>query len=175
METISRASSHELEVLAGRTVDAVFQDDGYWHLFIAFRCTDGKSIVFCTEDVGIARYFEVFPVKVTIEPTECRAWRLLSEAETIREAVPLFREEWLEPSDPHPEHVGSSPHYVHHVGRGPASTNAIRKVIVQAGVKLCFDSAGSALIYASSTAPFNVEVAITQTEVEYALADFNAA
>jgi hypothetical protein len=174
METVSRSSLTEFKAVVGRTVDAVFQDDGYWHLIVALRCTDGESIVFNTEDVYIAKYFEVFPIKVKVEPTEQRAWRRLNEIRTIQEAIPLFREEWLEPSAPHPELVGSAPHYVQHAGRGPVPSDAVQHVTVQAGVKLCFGLGESMLVYASNTAPFNVAVAVTNIEVENALAAFNA-
>ena len=174
MKTVSRASLHELEALVGRTVDAVFQDEGYWHLFVALRCTDGQSIVFNTEDVGIAKYFEVFPVKLKLEPTVVRAWQTLDEPRTIQRVNPLFREEWLEPSAPHPELVGSTPHHVHHAGRGPASPQAVQHVVVQAGVELQCAPMETLLVYASNTASFNVEVAVSPSEVENALAAFNA-
>ena len=174
METITRVSSSEYEVLVGRTVDAVFQDKGYWHLYVALRCTDGNSIILSTEDVGIAKYFEVFPLRVRIEPSEQRVWQGLEDLRTISAVSPLFREEWLEPTEPHPELVGGAPHHVHHAGRGPASLAAVQHVVVQAGVELRCSSAESMLIYASNTAPFNVELAVKQEEVENALAAFNA-
>ena len=174
METVSRASFGEFRALVGRTVDAVFQDSGYWHLFVALRCADGKSIVFSTEDVGIAKYFEVFPIKVKVETTEERAWRRLDKPQAIREVTPLCREEWLEPSAPGPELVGSAPHHVHRAGRGPAPTEAVQRTVVQAGVEVRFEPTESLLVYASNTAPFNVEVAVTKNEVENAMAAFNA-
>ncbi|WP_189685896.1 hypothetical protein [Pseudorhodoferax aquiterrae] len=153
-------------------MDAFFQDEGYWHLFVALRCTDGNSLVFSTEDVGIAKYFEVFPIKVKLEPTVARAWRALDEPRTIQRVTPLFRHEWLEPSNPHPELVGGGPHHVHHAGRGPASPHAVQHVVVQAGVELQCASKSSLVVFASNTAPFNVEVAVSLVEAENALAAF---
>lgn len=174
METISLASPSDFQALVGRTVDAVFQDDGYWHLIVELRCTDGYSIVFQTEDVGVAKYFEVFPIKVRVEPSAQRQWQELEHPRTVSLAKPLLREEWLEPSAPHPELVGGAPHHVHHTGRGPAPATAVQHVLVQAGVELRCQTGPALLVYASNTTPFNVEFAAMQGEVEEALAAFNA-
>ena len=88
--------------------------------------------------------------------------------------TPLYREEWLEPSAPHPELVGSAPHHVHHAGRGPASVGTVQRVVVQAGVALRLGPEESLVVYASNTAPFNVELAIASTEVAHALDAFCA-
>ena len=174
MEAISRATLAEFNALAGKTVNAHFQDIGYWHLVVELRCTDGQSIVFNTEDVGVGKYFEVFPIKIGFQPTAQRAWTPWAKEKTIQEVIPLFREEWLAPSSPHPQLVGSAPHHIHHAGRGPASKEAVQHTVVQAGVMLRFNPTESLVVYAASAAPFNVEVALTQTEVERALEAFSA-
>ncbi|MBC7681978.1 MAG: hypothetical protein H7172_06560 [Ferruginibacter sp.] len=173
MKTVFLAQLSELNALVGRTVDAFFQDANYWHMFVALRCTDGQTIVFNTEDVSIAKYFEVFPIKVKVEPTEQRAWKSLVAPKTIRDVMPLFRDEWLEPSAPNPDLFGSAPHHVHHAGLGPAPASAVQQTTVLAGVELGFSSSDLMLIYASNNAPFNVEIAVSQAEVESALGGFN--
>ncbi len=173
MEIVSRTAAYEYESLVGRTVDAVYQDADYWHLFVALRCQDGQTILFSTEDVGIAKYFEVFPIKIAIETTEQRAWQFLNEPRRIVGVTPLFREEWLEPTTPHPEHVGSAPRYAHNAGRGPVPAQALQHVTVQAGFKLHCEDASPIVVFASNSAPFNVEVAIPSAEIESALAELN--
>ena len=174
METVSRASANECLPLVGRTVDAIFQDLGYWHLFVALRCLDGQTIVFNTEDVGVATYFEVFPIKVSLEATEKREWRELDAPRKVAAVLPLFREEWLEPTTPHPEHVGSAPHYAQSAGHGPAPAHAVQHVVVQAGIELRCEDTDSIVVFASSTAPFNVEVAHQRAEIKNALSGFKA-
>jgi hypothetical protein len=173
METVSRTTSIEYQSLVGRIVEAVYQDAGYWHLFVALRCIDGQTMIFNTEDVGIAKYFEVFPIKIGLEPTEQRAWEPLHKPRRVVAVSPLYREEWLEPTDPHPEHVGSGPHYAHNAGQGPAPAQALYHVTVQAGFKLHCEGASPIVVFASNTAPFNVEVALHSSEIESALSAFN--
>ena len=173
MDIVSRTSATEYEALVGRTVDAIFQDGGYWHLVVALRCQDGNTISFNTEAVEIANYFEVFPIKVEIEQTEQRPWQLLNEPRTIVAVDLLLREEWLEHTIPHPRHVGSPPHYAQRAGRGPAPDQALEHVVVQAGFQLRFDEGMPIVVFASSTAPFNVEIALQSTAIESALAAFN--
>ena len=175
MEIVSRTSPTEYLALIGKSVDAIYQDAGYWHLFVALRCQDGQTAVFSTEEVGVAKYFEVFPIKVATEATEQRSWRALGEPKRIEAVIPLLREEWLEPMAPHPEHVGSAPHYAHHAGRGPASAQAVQHIVVQAGFELRCQNASSIVVFASNTAPFNVEIAYEEAAIKDALSAFSAA
>lgn len=172
MNTVSRVDLSELHSLVGLKVDAVFQDESYWHLVVALRCSDGHSIVFSTEAVGIAKYFEVFPIKVRVEPTEHRAWRGLGQPKAIHNVRPLVRQEWLEPVDRHPELIGNAPHHAHHAGCGPSPSHAVQTVEVQAGIELRFSVTDSMLVYASGAVPLNVELATTPAEVKSVLAGF---
>lgn len=157
MQKIAALQSDSLEALSGLTVDAVYSAEDYWHLCVAFRCIDGQTVVFTSEDIQIAKYFEVFPLRVAVESAEARPWRQLPQAETIASSRALWRYEWLEPVEPHPDLVGNGPHFVHRVGPAPASTSSTEPVVVLVAVELSFASGGRMLVYSSDSAPLNVE------------------
>lgn len=170
-ETISACD--DFSALVGKRVDAYFHADGYWRFFIALRADDGRSLVFSTEERGLAKYFEVFPLKFAVEETEPRQW-VTFEPLLVDSVLPLWRLEWLEPTEDNGQFVGSAPHHVHHAGAGPASSAAVHAARVLAGVKL-LDSEGRAIVLsASNSAPFNVDIAVEPTAVADMLSGFSA-
>ena len=95
MQKIAALQSDSLEALRGLTIDAVYSAEDYWHFFVAFRCIDGQTIVFTSEDVQIAKYFEVFPLRVAVQSAEAKPWQQLPQAETVASSRALWRYEWL--------------------------------------------------------------------------------
>jgi hypothetical protein len=57
----------DLSGLCGRTFDAFWQDDGYWHSSVALRTIDGGSIIFTTVEHSAGHWFEVFPIQFAVE------------------------------------------------------------------------------------------------------------
>ena len=70
----SISACDDFSALVGKRVDAYFHADDYWRFFVALRAEEGQNIVFSTEDRGLARYFEVFPLKFEFEVSEERQW-----------------------------------------------------------------------------------------------------
>ena len=164
----------DFSALIGKRVDAYFHADGYWRFFVALRAADGQSVVFSAEERGLAKYFEVFPLKFEFEASEERQW-VSFEPLLIETVRPLWRLEWLEPTEDNGQFLGSGPHHVHHAGAGPASPSAVHVARVLAGVALS-DSAGrTILLSASDSAPFNVDIEVEPAVVANMLGGYSSA
>ena len=122
--------------LEGKTIDAFFHEDGYWRFFVALRTAEKEELVFTTEERGIAKYFEVFPIKFAVESEQARTWVPLEKPFSIKSVARLWRNEWLEPVEDNGKFLGSGPHHVHHAGSGLAGPSAVASVKVLAGVQL---------------------------------------
>lgn len=169
----SISACDDFSALVGKRVDAYFHPDGYWHVFVALRVEDGQNIVFSTEGRDLAKYFEVFPLKFEFEASEERQW-VSFEPLLIETVRPLWRSEWLEPTEDNGQFLGSGPHHVHHAGAGPASPSAVHVASVLAGVALS-DSAGRTILLSASDAPFNVDIAVEPAAVANMLDGFSGA
>ena len=170
----SISACDDFSALVGRRVDAYFHADGYWRFFVALRAADGQSVVFSTEERGLAKYFEVFPLKFEFEASEERQW-VSFEPLLIETVRPLWRVEWLEPTEDSGEFLGSGPHHVHHAGAGPASPSAVHVARVLAGVALSDRAGRTILLSASDSAPFNVDIAVEPAAVTNMLDGFSGA
>lgn len=89
MLTESITACDDVSALIGKRVDAYFHDDGYWHTVMVLRAEGEQSLAFSTEDRGLAKYFEVFPLKFAIDATEQRQWVTL-RASPRRERRPAM-------------------------------------------------------------------------------------
>jgi hypothetical protein len=172
MLTESVSACDDFSALVGKRIDAYFHDDGYWHVVVALRAEGEQSLVFSTEDRGLAKYFEVFPLKFAIEATEQRRW-VAFEPLLVESVVPLWRLEWLEPTEDNGQFLGSGPHHVHHAGAGPVSSSAVHAARVLAGVKLADGKGRAIVVSASDSAVFNVDIAVEPTAVVKMLGGFS--
>jgi hypothetical protein len=146
--------------LVGKTIDAFFHEDGYWRFFVALRTAEKEELVFTTEERGIAKYFEVFPIKFAVESEQARTWVPLEKPFTIKSVARLWRNEWLEPVEDNGKFLGSGPHHVHHAGSSLAGPSAVASVKVLAGVQLTDTQGQSIVVSASDSAPCNVNIAV---------------
>jgi hypothetical protein len=64
----------DFSALVGKTINAYFYPDGYWRMFVALRAATSETFVFSTVPHGLAKYFEVFALKSTVEDAEERSW-----------------------------------------------------------------------------------------------------
>lgn len=159
----------DLAHLPGATVDAYAQDDGYWHMSVALRIAEDMSFVFRTEERAAGARFEVFPISAHRDAMTVPAWRTLARPFEIQRVLPLWRSEWIERGAQGPA-AGSDPS-THHAGRGPAPAHVSTCARVLAGVLLYARSGESMVVAASSDAPFNVDIFLTEA-VERALEGF---
>ncbi|QYF93859.1 hypothetical protein KY495_01035 [Massilia sp. PAMC28688] len=159
--------------LVGRRVNAYFHADGYWRFFVALRMKNGRSVVFSTEDRGLAKYFEVFPLKFDLEPSEPREWVSL-EPLLIKTARPLWRLEWLERTPDNGKFLGSGPHHIHHAGAGPVSQTAVHAARVLAGIALSGAAGRTLIVSASDSAPFNLDIAVEPAAVASMIRNFSS-
>lgn len=170
----SISACDDFSALVGKRIDAYCHAEGSWRLFVALRADDGQSVVFSTEERGLVKNFEVFPLKFEFEASEERLW-VPFDPLLIEIVGPLWRLEWLEPTEDNGQFLGAEPHHVHHAGAGPASPSAVHVARVLSGVELS-DSAGrTILLSASDSAPFNVDIVVEPVAVANMLGGFSGA
>jgi hypothetical protein len=146
--------------------------DGYYNQgCAALRCSPDREIVISFEGHDIAKYFEVFAIRVDLQARTAREWFPLSPPLIIARASPLWRVEWLEPTEDKGQFLGSGPHSVHCVGRGPAPQPADHAARVLAGVWLC-DSEGRGIVLSASAFPYQAEVEFESFAASRRLEDF---
>ena len=170
----SISACDDFSALVGKCVNGYFHVDGYWRFFVALRTEDGGTFVFSTEAHGLAKYFEVFPLKFVFEAPEARHW-VPFEPLHIEKVRPLWRMEWLEPAADNGQFLGAGPHHVHNAGAGPASPSAVQVARVLAGVALSNGAGRTILLSASDSAPFNVDIAVEAAAVAAMLDGFSSA
>jgi hypothetical protein len=141
--------------------DAFFVHAGYWHTFVALRAVDGRQIVFSTRDEVLAPRFEVFSLVFSEENIEAKEWIALGGIFTVALAVPLWRNEWLEPMAAHQEDLsGQAPSFTHHAGSGEMASTTLARAKVQSAVWLSSAQDEHIVIAASNRAPFNIDIAV---------------
>lgn len=159
----------DLSTLSGTTIDAYAQREGYWHLVVALRTSEGAPFLFTTEEDSAGFRFDVFPIGMGRGEAVACPWRMLARPFVIQKAVPLWRIEWTERGAQGPT-IGEDP-YAHFAGRGPASPQAAASARVLAGVLLQSESGEGIIAAASESAPFNVDIFLP-ADVEKALEGF---
>ena len=159
----------DLTALTGMTVEAYAQKDGYWHFFVALRC-GGSSFLFTSDECWVSPRFEVFPIRLRRDEKVAHNWRELQQPFCIRKSVFLWRSEWIE-AGADGETQGENP-ATQYAGRGPVTARAIASARVLAGALLISDQGERMIIAASDSAPFNIEIFLTNEAVEQALGGF---
>jgi hypothetical protein len=120
-----------LSSLIGTTIRAFHH--GYTS--VALLDDDGDIVNFCTDEVSVGKWFEVFPIELTTSPEYEFTWTELKEPFLITGCAQLWREEWQEPVADNGSFLGAGPHFVQcsaPIGNAP---NAVSHVVqVNAGV-----------------------------------------
>lgn len=160
----------DLSALLGATVDAYAQDEGYWHLYVALRLIGKPPLVLTTEEHSAGHRFEVFSIRTQGKHEAEYIWQSLHRPVVVSGASPLWRCEWLE-EGASGETLGSDP-ATQYAGRGPAPSNATVNARVRAGILLEGTCSERVVIAASDSAPFNVEVFLSEQAVKSALEKF---
>lgn len=160
----------QLDEILRRTLIGFKQDDGYWHTSVALQ-TDGEDcIVFTTVEHSAGHWFEVFPVRFERSPSTTGRLKEFPAPVAIVSATPLWRAEWIEEGAVGPT-IGAHPK-TQYAGRGPIPAAATSFARVLAGV-LMHGSIGERILVASSdSAPFNVEIAFADDEIDNLLEGF---
>jgi hypothetical protein len=137
-----------------------------------FLKTPEGIVAFESLEHSIAPYFDVYSLRVIPWRPAPTTWSPLHEPLEIVRAYSLWRDEWLEPSQTvNTSLVGGAPRFDQFARPvGAAPSDAVASARVLAGVLLESDTGGQLAIYASASAPLNVEIATSRPQIAQALA-----
>ena len=162
------AEDFECDQLIGLTVIGLAQE----YASVSLQTTGERWVVFATEEHVAGHWFEVFPIKFSLQSQRPDGIQAVPLQMRVASAHALWRVEWIEEGTTGPT-LGSNPK-TQYAGRGPVPIDAVASARVMAGV-LIHGLQGERLLVASSdSAPFKVEIAVSPEEVDQMLTGFES-
>ena len=150
--------------LNGRTILAYHAE----YSFAALRLDNEEVIAFAVEETCVGTWFEVFAIcPYSLPPGFQPKWTTMEAPFPVAATKLLWREEWLEAARDTSGLLGAGPHcvqYVAPVGSAPKSQPNVVKVL--AGLLLKAQGERTLVISSSDNAPFKVDLALDQAEIQ---------